>query len=106
MGIIQSKSERVAKGVVHMGLSSKVHDGVDLFTVENMHNQIWALNIPFDESEIVIFPYGAQIVQGSAIIKLVKDDNLQGSNQVEWTSGQGQCFPSKRTSHGSLTFQA
>lgn len=59
-----------------MGLSSKVHDGIDFFTVENMHDQVWALDVAFDESEVLVFPYCAEIVQGSAIIKLVKDDNL------------------------------
>jgi hypothetical protein len=41
-----------------------------------MHNQVWALDIAFDESEVGIFPYRTEIVQGSAIIELVKDDNL------------------------------
>jgi hypothetical protein len=41
-----------------------------------MHHQVWALNIAFDESEIGIFPYCAKVVQGSAIIKLIKDNNL------------------------------
>jgi len=60
-----------------MRLSSEMHDCIDFFIVENMHNQVWALDVAFDESEVLIFPYCAEIVQGSAIIKLVEDDNLQ-----------------------------
>lgn len=74
--VIFGELKAVTKRVVHMGLSCKVHDGVNGLRKEDEIDKISTGNVPLDELEVGRGSRWKQVFQIRTIIKLVQDHNL------------------------------
>lgn len=72
------ESVRVAKGQVNVGLGSEVEDGVNVVTLQAVHDLGWVGDITMVEGEVSLIVQGARVVEGSAVVKLIEGDDVVG----------------------------
>jgi len=63
--IVFGELEAVAEGVVHMGLCSEVHDGIDMFSDKQVVDQICTPHVSFHELEIIILGIRRLVLQAA-----------------------------------------
>ncbi len=59
-----------------MRLRRKVHHGVNLLRLQNVHHQVGRQDVALDEFEVQVVLDGLQIVECRAVVQLVEDDHL------------------------------
>lgn len=68
--------EGVAEGVVHVSLSGEVHDGVDVFFVQDVGDEVGAGNVALDEFEVFQTRDFVKVGEAGAVIEFVVDYNV------------------------------
>lgn len=79
------ESVGVSEGQVNVRLGSKVEDGVDVVTLQAVHNLSWVGDITVVEGEVPLVVQGAGVVEGSTVVELIEGDDVVGV----WV-GEGQ----------------
>jgi hypothetical protein len=68
--------EGVTERIVYVGLSCKVHDGVNLILLEDVVDQITTGNVSLDEFKVWKFHYLLQILKTGTIVELIVSDDI------------------------------
>mmetsp|Transcript_30148 Transcript_30148/g.71843 ORF Transcript_30148/g.71843 Transcript_30148/m.71843 type:complete len:376 (+) Transcript_30148:1165-2292(+) len=74
--IVIREGHRVAKGEVHMRLCREVHHCVDVLLLDDVMEQVRALDVSFHELEVGLALHGVEVLCVRAIVQPVQDDNL------------------------------
>jgi len=69
--ICLSERERVSKGIINVGLSCKVENGINIVFLEYVCHKITAANISLDEFEIGKILNLIEVLKAGAVIKLI-----------------------------------
>ncbi len=68
----------VSEGQVNVRLSREVEDGVNVVTLQAVHNLGWVCDITMVEREVSLIVQGAGVVEGRAVVELVEGDDVVG----------------------------
>ena len=82
IGVVHCECERVTKGVVNVGLGSKVHHGINLLSFQDIAHEIRALDVALDELKVEMLLDGAEIVDGGTVIELIQHNDLQKKKTI------------------------
>ena len=74
--VVLGELEAVAEGVVDVGLSGEVHDGVDAFGDEEVVDQVGAGDVAFHELEAGGVFRRVKVLEVGAVVELVEDHDL------------------------------
>jgi len=74
--VVLREGKRVAERVVDMRLGGSMDDGVDLLGFEDVLQQIGGQDVALDELVVRVVLDLIEVVQGRAVVKLVKVDHL------------------------------
>ena len=70
------KGEGVSKGVVHVRLGGKVHDGVNPLLLEHIRHKIGRANVSLDKLEVRESLQLIEVGQACTVVELVVNDNV------------------------------
>mmetsp|Transcript_10542 Transcript_10542/g.31745 ORF Transcript_10542/g.31745 Transcript_10542/m.31745 type:complete len:393 (-) Transcript_10542:95-1273(-) len=76
VGVVQRECQTVPEGVVHVCLGCKVHNGVNLFCLQYVADEVCALDVCLHKLEVRVIPALVQVVLGRAVVQLVHNDDL------------------------------
>jgi hypothetical protein len=76
INIVLGKLKAITERIVNMGLSSKVHNGVDFFSDEKVVDEISTGDISFHKLEVGRGFRRIKVLQIRTVIKLVKHNNF------------------------------
>jgi hypothetical protein len=69
---------RVAERQVDVGHGGEVEDGVDVVALDAGLDLLWVGDVALEEVEVLLLVQGAGVVQGGAVVELVKGDDVVG----------------------------
>lgn len=72
------ESVRVTEGQINVGLGSEVEDGVNVVTLQAVHNLRWVGDITVVEGEVSLVVQRTGVVEGSAVVELIEGDDVVG----------------------------
>ena len=72
------ESVGVTEGQINVGLGSEVEDGVNVVTLQAVHNLRWVGDITVVEGEVSLVVQRTGVVEGSAVVELIEGDDVVG----------------------------
>ena len=74
--IVLGELKAVTEGVINMGLSCEVHDGVDVLGDEKVVDEVGAGDVALDELEVGGGFGRVEVLEVGAVVELVEDHDL------------------------------
>ncbi len=76
--IVICKGIRVSETQIHVGLRGKVEDGIDVVSLQTVHDFGGVRDVAMVEAEISFVVENAGIVQRRTVVQLVEGDDIVG----------------------------
>ena len=73
-----SESVRVTEGQINVGLGSEMEDGVNVVTLQAVHNLRWVGDIAVVKGEVSLIVQRTSVVERSAVVELIEGDDVVG----------------------------